>query len=552
MLKKLYVRNYALIKEMELDFDRGLTIITGETGAGKSILLGALGLVLGQRADTNVLLNRKSKCVVEGVFDLDGESFIDFFEQNDLDYSSSCLMRREISPSGRSRAFINDTPVTLDLMKELGMWLIDIHSQHQTLMLGKKQFQLAVLDSFAGHKGLLKTYSDVYHEFRKTENEYLELKLRIDKDKAELEYYNHQLMQLDELKLQAGEETDAEQERNLLLHAGEVQESLAAISATISGDEDSVILRLSELKKKIERISEFFPESSEYMERIQSMVIELNDLANDAERKNGNIESNPGRLEYLNSRLDSIFGLMQRHRVESVSELIDVRESLREKVNEITLSDEKLESMDSKIHDLKKQLAAGAREISENRKRVSDTLESSMSELLSALGMPNGRFVVSIKTFNDFSPTGLDHVDFLFSANKQVAPENLNKVASGGEFSRVMLSLKSLLTDNSKLPTIFFDEIDSGVSGEVATRVGEILASMGEKMQVINITHLPQVAAHGNMHYYVYKEESGDSTITHIKLLDKKQRLNEIARLLSGNEITEASIENAKELINGV
>ena len=551
MLKKLYVKNYALIKEMELDFDRGLTIITGETGAGKSILLGALGLVLGQRADTGVLLDRKSKCVVEGVFSIEGEAYIDFFEQNDLDFSATCLMRREISNTGRSRAFINDTPVTLDLMKELGTWMLDIHSQHQTLMLGKKQFQLAVLDSFAGHNGLLSAYSGVYHEFRKLENEYLELKLRMDRDKEELEYYNHQLMKLDEVKLQAGEEAEAEKERNLLLNASEVRESLAALSAIISGDEDSVILRLNEVKKRIERITEFLPESSEYIERLQSSVIELNDLANEVERKHGLIESDPGRLEYLNSRLDTIFGLMQRHRVESVSDLISIRESLRQKVNEIILSDDKLEAMDERIHDLKKQLAAGAREISENRKRVSETLESRMGELLKSLGMPNGRFAVSIKTLNDFSSSGLDYVDFLFSANKQVAPENLNRVASGGELSRVMLSLKSLLTDNSKLPTIFFDEIDSGVSGEVATKVGEILAAMGAKMQVINITHLPQVAAHGNMHYHVYKEESGDSTITHIKLLDKKQRLNEIARLLSGNEITDASLQNARELING-
>ncbi len=550
MLNRLYVRNYALIKELKLDFDRGLTIITGETGAGKSIILGALGLILGNRADSAALFNKSEKCIVEGSFAV-RDKMTQFFELNDLDFQPVTKMRREITVNGRSRAFINDTPVTLELMKELGSLLIDIHSQHQALMLGDNSFQLGVVDSFADHSELIEQYAVTYRQFREIEKEFNDLREISDQDNADFEYFTHQLEQLDEAGLVEGEEKELEKERELLENAGEVHESLEGAGTIISGSDHSVLNRLYEARRHIERISRFMPESDKIVERLKSVIIELNDLGNELEVKAGNIESDPLRLEKITTRLDILFSLMQKHHQQDTGDLISLREEFRHKIDTIISADDKLRELERLLDTHRSRLTELANEMSENRGQVASDVEERMCDLLLALGMPNGKFRVRISLLNDFRITGKDHADFLFSANKQIEPENLGKVASGGELSRVMLSLKSLLTDNMSLPTIFFDEIDAGVSGEVATRVGQILASMGEKMQVINITHLPQVAALGQMHYYVYKEDDSDSTITHIKLLDEEERLNEIARLLSGNEITRASIENAKELIKG-
>ena len=550
MLNRLYVRNYALIKELKLNFDKGLTIITGETGAGKSIILGALGLILGKRADSAALFNKREKCIVEGSFAVT-DKMTQFFELNDIDFQPLTIMRREIAVNGRSRAFINDTPVTLELMKELGSFLIDIHSQHQSLMLGDNSFQLGIVDSFADHFELIEQYTVIYRKFREIEGEYNDLKERSDQDNADLEYFTHQLEQLDEIGLVEGEEKELETERELLEHAGEVHESLAGAGTIISGEDHAVLNRLIEARRFLERISQFMPESIKMAERLESVIIELNDLGNELEVKAGNIESDPLRLEKISGRLDTLYLLMQKHHQQGTRDLILLREEFRLKVEMIISGDDKLRELERLLNSHRSELAELANMISENRRQAIPDVEEKMSDLFSALGMPNGKFRVQMNILNEFRPKGKDHVEFLFSANKQIVPENLGKVASGGELSRVMLSLKSLLSDNMNLPTIFFDEIDSGVSGEVATRVGQILASMGERMQVINITHLPQVAALGQMHYYVYKEDDADSTITYIKLLDKKERLNEIARLLSGNEITRASIENAKELIKG-
>lgn len=548
----MYVRNYALIKELELDFDKGLTIITGETGAGKSIILGALGLILGKRADSSALLDKNAKCIVEGIFNIRDKSLKSFFETNELDFSQETVLRRELSPNGRSRAFINDTPVTLDLLKDLCSEIIDIHSQHQSLMLGKNNFQLAVLDSFADHDGLLDNYYSNYTEYRRVQKEYQEITSKAEQEKSDLDYYNHQLQQLDDARLQPGEDKEIEEERDLLLHAGEVNEALVSAISVISRNDNSVVPGLSELRRMIERIEEYLPDSKLYIERLNSVVIELNDLANEIEVKAESVEADPGRLEMITSRLDTIYSLLHKHRVETVSELIEARENIRQRVDEISLSDEKIERLSKQMVQLETVLKSLSTDISYNRAEVVGGVEEEMDRLLKALGMPNAKFEVELSRLDNFSPGGVDYVDFKFSANKQIVPEDIAKVASGGELSRVMLSLKSLLSDNNKLPTIFFDEIDSGVSGEVATKVGQILSLMGQKMQVINITHLPQVAAHATMHYKVFKEDDCDSTITHIKLLDKNERLNEVARLLSGNEITRASIENAKELIKGV
>lgn len=552
MLKKLFVSNYALIRELELSFDKGLTIITGETGAGKSIILGALSLILGARADSSALLDKDRKCIVEGEFSIKNSAFRDFFDRNELDANEPSILRREITPNGRSRAFINDTPVTLDLIKEIAAALIDVHSQHQTLLLSSNAFQLNIIDSFASHNRLLSEYKQLFTEYSGLKREYNDLIEKGDQNKSDLDYYTFQLSQLEEEKLIEGEELELKNEQELLTHAGEIHDSLIQSSGMMSNSDQSAVNQINELRRLLERIVPFFPNATAYLERIESVLIELNDLGNEMERQAGSIEADDNRLQKLNDRLDSIYGLMQKHRVEDIKSLIDRREEIREIVSGIETNDERLIELSRVLEKNLNELNKLAREISENRNKQVPHIEEEMNRLLVQLGMPNGRFEVKVSRLDDFNSTGMDKVDLLFSANKQTLPENIARVASGGELSRVMLSLKSLLNENRSLPTIFFDEIDSGVSGEVATKVGNILAAMGENMQVINITHLPQVAAHATMHYYVYKKDEGDSTITYIKLLNKKERLNEVARLLSGNEITKASLDKAQELITGV
>jgi len=551
MLKKLLVRNYALIRELEMNFDKGFTVLTGETGAGKSIILGALSLILGVRADSSSLLDKSGKCLVEGYFDIKGETIREFFRKNDIDEMHPVILRREVSQNGRSRAFINDTPVTLDVMKELGNSLIDIHSQHQNLLLNSNQFQLSVIDSFADHNTLLDEYRTVYNEYKRLEWEYRTFANDRDKRIADLDYYSFQLKQLDEAKLREGEEKDLEEEQELLTHAGEINEALANSSILISGDDISALNHLNEVRKLLERIVPFYPDAENIIKRIESTVIELNDLSNELNNKAFSVEGDPARLEHVTERLDNLNSLMQKHRVEDTKSLIEIREELRNAISGIETSDERLSELEQMLDKRLGRLNELANKISENRNYHLPFIEEKMKNLLVQLGIPNGRFEIKLVQKDSFSENGRDHAEFLFSANKQTLPENIGKVASGGELSRVMLSLKSLLTDNKSLPTIFFDEIDAGVSGDVATRVGNILEEMGKKMQVINITHLPQVAAHGTMHYHVYKEDEADSTITHIKLLDDKEKLREVARLLSGNEITKASLENARELIEG-
>ena len=551
MLRKLLVRNYALIRELEINFDKGFTVLTGETGAGKSIILGALSLILGSRADSSTLLDKSEKCIVEGLFDVDTGQHHEFFEENDIDEVTPTVIRREVTPNSRSRAFINDTPVTLDVMKELGSRLIDIHSQHQSLLLSSNQFQLSVIDSFADHSALLDEYRTVYAEYKELSKEYDVLAGARDKNMSDLDYFTFQLKQLDEAKLNEGEEKDLETEQEMLTHAGEINEALTSSSLLINGDDYSAINQLHEVRRLLERIVTYFPVSDALIQRLESTIIELNDLGNEMNNRSFDIDSDPDRLEFVTQRLDNLNSLMQKHRVADIKSLIDKKEEIRNIVSGIETSDERMAELEEMLDKRLSRLNELANQISENRNYHIPAIEEQMNNLLVQLGIPNGRFEIKLIQKDDFSSFGRDHAEFLFSANKQTIPENIGRVASGGELSRDMLSLKSLLTDNKSLPTIFFDEIDAGVSGDMATRVGNILSSMGKNMQVINITHLPQVAAHGTMHYYVYKEDEEESTITYIKLLDKKERLMEVARLLSGNEITKASLENARELIEG-
>jgi DNA repair protein RecN (Recombination protein N) len=548
MLQKLSVHNYALIRELEMDLDKGLTIITGETGAGKSILLGALSLILGSRADTNVLLDKKIKCVVEGTFRLEGNDLTDFFSANELDFDSITILRREINPAGKSRAFINDTPVTINVLKELGDKLIDIHSQHQTLMLNENSFQLDVIDSFAGNIQTREDYRLAYNNYRKLKKEYNEMLGKAEQNKADLEYYKFQLNQLVEAKLVKGEQEELEKEQEILEHSGEIKLSLDNASLLAMSHDDSIINQLKEMKQSIARIKMYLPEAEEFFKRIDSVYIELNDLAAEIEKLSSGIEADPKKLSSINDRLDLLYSLSQKHRVKNVDELLARREELSAMVSNIVTSDERLEELESRLENELKSLKIIADKISGKRVKIIPEVEGKITDLLRQLGMPNARFRVDISKADDFNPFGIDKAEFLFSANKQVPPENLSKVASGGELSRVMLSLKSVLTKNKNLPTIIFDEIDSGVSGEVADKVGQILSDMGNYMQVINITHLPQVASRGSKHYFVYKDDDEDSTITRVKLLSKEERILEVAKLLSGSEVTETAIKNAREL----
>jgi DNA repair protein RecN (Recombination protein N) len=549
MLVKLYVQNYALIKDLDVELEDGLTIITGETGAGKSILLGALSLILGSRADTSVLLEKSEKCIVEGTFRIEEYDLDEFFASNELDYEPVSILRREINPAGKSRAFINDTPVTVNILKELGEKLIDIHSQHQTLMLHDNAFQLSVIDSFTGAAKLTERYREVYHKYRALRKEFYEAKENAEKDRADLDYYRFQLNQLDNARLTEGEQEELEKEQELLSHAEEIKMGLINASELFSSENNSIVIQLREAKNNLAKIKEYLPEGGEILRRAESSYIELNDLAAEINKLADSIEADPRRLIHVNERLDTLYSLIQKHRVTNLNELIGKREEIKQLVNSIVTGDERMTELESALEKETVKLQKLAEEISKKRKSILPDVENKITGQLKQLGMPNARFKVSLTRLVEFAPAGTDHADFLFSANKQVAPENLARIASGGELSRVMLSLKSFLTKNNNLPTIIFDEIDAGVSGEIADKVGQILAGMGKYMQVVNITHLPQVASRGSKHYHVYKDDTGDSTITRVKLLSPDERILEVARLLSGSEITETAIMNARELI---
>ncbi|MBI5010109.1 MAG: DNA repair protein RecN [Bacteroidia bacterium] len=549
MLAKLFVQNYALIRELDLDLENGLTIITGETGAGKSILLGALSLILGSRADSSVLLEKDEKCIVEGTFRIEDYDMKEFFQSNELDYEPVTTIRREINTAGKSRAFINDTPVTLGVLKEIGERLIDIHSQHQTLMLHDNSFQLSVLDSFAGTSKLLQSYRVSYSDFRKLKKEHTQLKESYEKIKADIEYFEHQIKQIKDAGFRQGEQEEIEAEQEMLDHAEEIKTALNSSSMLLSSDESSVLTLLREVKVNISKIRSYLPEAESFFSRTESALIELDDLASEIDKLSSSVEADPKRLALINERLDLIYSLCQKHRVSSLNELLIKERELQEHLKTLVSSDERLVELESLLAIEEKLLTNISEEISAKRKDILPEVEKRITDLLKQLGMPNARFRIDFVKGTEFRPSGIDTAEFLFSANKQIAPENLARIASGGELSRVMLSLKSLLSRNNNLPTIIFDEIDSGVSGEVADKVGQILSGMGKYMQVVNITHLPQVASRGTKHYHVYKDDTKDSTITRVRLLSSDERVLELARLLSGSEVTETAMKNARELL---
>lgn len=551
MLRRLTVRNYAIIRELDMEFGEGFTIITGETGAGKSILLGALGLVLGERADTSVLLSQDEKCIVEAFFNISGYDLKDLFEANEVDYEDEAIIRREITPAGKSRAFLNDTPVNLGILKELGSRLIDVHSQHETLLLGNSMFQMRVTDAYAGSAALARQYSHIWKGYLAVRREYDEAAMNLEKVKADYDYYQHQLDEFRAVNLVPGEQEVLEKEQEVLTNAAEIKEALSAATSALGGEDISALSLLRAARTSLSRIAGWLPEAGELEQRLEAQLIDLDDVSYEAEKLNERATADPGRLDYVTQRLDTIYSLMQKHRCRDFNELLAVQSRVEEAVEANAGTDEKLEELKKRSDNALAEVKDLASGLSGARNRAALPLEGEITAMLRKLGMPHARFRVSIRHLETPGPSGIDAVEFLFSANRQVEPEELSKCASGGELSRVMLCLKSVLANSTGLPAIIFDEIDSGVSGEVASMVGTILADMGRSMQVINITHLPQVAARGKIHYHVYKEESDHSTITRVRLLNELERVTEVARLLSGSTITEAALHNARELLRG-
>ena len=550
MIKSLSIKNYALIDELEIDFPKGFSIITGETGAGKSILMGALSLITGQRADTGVLKNPEKKCVVEANFLLAGYGLENFFDENEPDYAHESILRREISPTGKSRAFINDTPVNLNILKELSLKLIDIHSQHQNLNLNQSEFQLKVVDNYAQNQQLVEDYQTIYTLYKNLQKEYNDLMQQANQSKDDLDYLSYRFDELEKAKLIKGEQEELEEEAKTLNNTEEIQQNLLLINHLLSEEEFAVLIKLKEAFQAASKIKQFFKKIVPIEERLNSSYIELKDIAEEIEQMLSDIVVNPERTEYVNSRLDLIYSLQKKHHVSSINELLSIKEELDNKLQNIVSFDERIEKLAQKLDETKKALSEKAKKLSQKRTKAFPEIEKYVSEQLMQLGMPDAVFKISRAESSEYTHTGIDKINFLFSANANIPAQNISKVASGGEISRLMLSIKSLLTETGGLPTIIFDEIDTGVSGEIADRMASIMKKMSENMQVISITHLPQVAAKGDTHYLVYKEKQNNIDTTNIRKISGNERINELAKMLSGANITKEAVENAKVLLN--
>lgn len=553
MLRSLYIQNYALIEKLDINFGSGFSVITGETGAGKSIILGAIGLLLGQRADVKSIRQGASKCVIEARFEIAGYGMQPFFQENELEYEDECILRREVHASGKSRAFINDTPASLAQMKELGEQLIDVHSQHQNLLLNKEGFQLNVLDILAHDEEVLSTYQTLYREWKQTQQELEELMARAEQNKADEDYVRFQLEQLKEAHLATGEQEELEQEADTLSHAEEIKAGLFRAEQTMISDEGGLLDALKECLNTMLGLQKVYPAAGELAERLESAYIELKDISQEISGNGDEIEFNPARLEEVNDRLNLIYTLQQKHRVSTVDELLALTEEYAAKLLNITSSDEQIEELKNRCEALYNNAKKQAAVLTKARTTVAREVEKQMAARLIPLGMPNVRFQVEIGTRKEPGIHGADAVNFLFSANKNGALQSISSVASGGEIARVMLSIKAMIAGAVKLPTIVFDEIDTGVSGEIADRMADIMQEMGDHdRQVISITHLPQIAARGRAHYKVYKQDNETETNSHIRRLTDEERVEEIAHMLSGATLTEAALNNAKALLGAV
>lgn len=550
MLKSLEIQNYALIEHLSIDFDSGLSILTGETGAGKSIIMGALSLILGQRADTKAIQEGKAKCVVEAVFDVKDYGLEELFQLNDVDYDSELIVRREVLDSGKSRAFLNDTPVSLQFLKEVTSKLIDVHSQHANLLLSNDDFQLDVLDSVAQTKELKTEYRKMFETYRSVLKQLKEIRDTALREQEEREYIQFQYAQLSEMKLVQGEQEELERELDMLNHSEEIKRSLSFVVDVLDNEQQGVLSSLKDVISNLRKIISYLPVADALQERVDSCKIELQDIENEVMHTLNATDFDPNKKNEIEERLNLIYSLQQKHRVSSVGELLSLQQSFEMRLQAIDSYDEQINALENRLSDVKNQLDLSASALTDKRRSVCEEIERNMECKLQLLGMPNARFVVDLTSKEEFSATGKDDVSFLFSANKNAVPKNLTNIASGGEMSRVMLSLKSLIATKSLLPTIIFDEIDTGVSGEIAHRMGEIMRSMSKTMQVITITHLPQIAAKGDAHYKVYKADTDLATYTHIVRLKDAERPQEIAELLSGKNPSQAALDNAKELLS--
>ena len=550
MLRSLYIQNYALIEKLDISFGAGFSVITGETGAGKSIILGAIGLLLGQRAEVKAIRQGASKCVIEARFDISAYGMEPFFEDNELEYEEECILRREVYASGKSRAFINDTPASLVQMKELGEQLIDVHSQHQNLLLNKEGFQLNVLDILSHNDEQLSAYQSLYREWKQAQQDLAELIARAEQNKADEDYIRFQLEQLEEANLSAGEQEELEQETDTLSHAEEIKAGLFRVGQLLTSDEGGLLAGLKESLNTMLGLQKVYSPATELAERLESTYIELKDVSQEISSQEEDVEFNPERLEEVNDRLNLIYTLQQKHRVTTVEELLALTEEYAAKLAAITSYDERIGELttlcDTSYNKVKKQAAV----LTKARVGAAREVEKQMASRLVPLGMPNVRFQVEMGMRKEPGVHGEDTVNFLFSANKNGALQSISSVASGGEIARVMLSIKAMIAGAVKLPTIVFDEIDTGVSGEIADRMADIMQEMGEQdRQVISITHLPQIAARGCAHYKVYKQDNETETNSHIRRLADEERVEEIAHMLSGATLTEAALNNAKALL---
>ncbi len=553
MLHQLTINNYALIDNLDISFDGGLNILTGETGAGKSIILGALSLILGQRAESRYFFNQQKKCVIEGLFKISGFHLKAFFEDNDLDYEPETVLRREISADGRSRAFVNDTPVSLAVMKQLGEKLIDIHSQHATLEINDPEFQLLVVDAAAKHADLLSDYQGKFRAYRKSVSRLQQLIDENEKAKADLDFYQFQFDELEKVNLLPDEQEPMEQELFALNNAEEIKRSLSGAHYLMQEGETSAILQLREAGHQLASLEKFSTEIADLYQRLNSTIIELRDIAAEVEQLEDRTLMNEERAYEINTRLTLIYNLQKKHRVSSNTELLAIQDDLSNKLQQVESGGEEIEQLREQIELQKEELEKLAGQLSTNRTQAIPEIERQVMETLGEMGMGNAILKVEQQPTaqNELTKTGTDQIKFLFTANKGHSLSEMSKVASGGELSRLMLSIKSIIARYTALPTIIFDEIDTGVSGEVANKVGQIMERLAGNLQVITITHLPQIASKGSSHYFVYKDNEGTATATRMKHLNKQERITEIAKMLSGDNPGESALKNAKELLKG-
>jgi len=548
MLTHLLIKNYALIEHLELSPSPHLNIITGETGAGKSIMLGAVGLLLGNRADTKTLLNEDTKCIIEGHFDLTSYKLNKVFEESDLDYESTSIFRREISPSGKSRAFVNDTPVTLDILKKIGIHLMDVHSQHETLNLGKTTFQLAFIDAFANTTDDRKVYAKAYKTFTQKEQELDKLKSEAAEISKEADYNNFLLEELTKIDLQADEQEELEEKVKLSEHAEEIKLKLNEFLEITSNSEFSASSSVEQAKAIMTQLGKYAEKYNSLAERIDSLFIELNDIISETEKEEGQVEFDPEETQRLQDRLSQIYSLQQKHQVNDIASLIEIRDVLSAKAEKFINIDDEIEKTAKQVEELKQKAEELANKLSAKRTKAFPSIEKELTSLLSKVGIPDAAITIEHDKAA-LSAHGIDEVNMLFSANKGIKPQSLSRVTSGGEYSRLMFCVKFLLADKISLPTIIFDEIDTGVSGEIALKLGDMMKTMAQNHQVISISHLPQVAAKGSRHYFVYKDNTSDKSISKIKELKDEDRITEIAKMIGGDQPSEVAFESAKELI---